>query len=85
MRQGSGKKEMHERKIPVGLDGTTEPRDCFLVGAKMQLGGPGEMVPQKDPIVARRETKRLVDMCLGFLGATDKNLAQTDLSVRACP
>ena len=58
-----------------------ELHDRLLVVAEMQLGQAREQHPEIAVRIARLEAKRLVDMSLGFLGATDEIFGETDLSV----
>ena len=81
MRQGGGEIEVRDRKISVGLDGATQPRDRLLVGAEVQLGDACERQPEIDECIARTEAERLLDMSLGFLAATGDVFGETDLTV----
>jgi hypothetical protein len=67
---------MGERPISVALDRATQPRDGFLVGAKVQFGGARGQPPMKGEVVPRRKAERLFDMRLGFIRAAAENLAQ---------
>src|ERR1700727_1707979 len=47
----------------------------------MELGGTYKLYPTVGSMVTRREAEGLIDMDLGFLGVTAKNLGKTDNSV----
>jgi hypothetical protein len=82
MRQGGGETEMRERKIPVGLDGTTEPRDRILIAAHIEFGEAREIYPDIGVRIARTEAKRLLDMGFGFIAATDETWLDRSLRGR---
>ena len=64
--------------ISVGFDASAQPSNRFHVGAEKQLGETDVHQPPVGVVIARREAKRLVDMGLGFLAATEKKLGETD-------
>jgi hypothetical protein len=84
MRQSGGETEMRERKIPVGLDGTTKPRDRILIAPHIEFGEPREIYSDIGVRIARTEAERLLDMGLGFLAATDEIHGLTDHCVGVC-
>ena len=81
IRQRRGEEEMRQRDCTIVLDGATKQCDRLLVGAKSHLRGACEMQPEPGKTVARREAQSLFFMRLGFFGATDKHLGQTDVSM----
>jgi hypothetical protein len=62
----------------VYLDGVTTPCDRLLVAAKYELGVARCRQPGIGVCIARAKAERLLDMRLGLLGATDKDLFQSD-------
>ena len=76
--ESSGKDKMSDGIIAVGLKATTQPYDCFSVGAELQLGKAGKMRPSVGEDVARRQAKRLADTLLSFLTTPDKYRGKTD-------
>ena len=57
---------------------THRHRNRFHVRAEKQLGETGKHEPPIGVVIARREAKRLVDVGLGLLAATEKELGETD-------
>jgi hypothetical protein len=53
MRQGRGEKELRQRKIPIGLDRSTQPRHRGFVLAEIKLGKTAQHSPDMDVAVAR--------------------------------
>ena len=74
---------MRGGKISVDLDATAQPSDRFLVGMSCNLAMPTNIIQLVSEDIARREAKRLVDMGLGLLAATEKIFGKTDERVRA--
>ena len=75
---------MQDGMISVGFDAPAQPGNRFRVGAERQLGETDKHRPPVGVVIARREAKRLVDMGLGFLAATESKLGETDERVSVC-
>jgi hypothetical protein len=69
-RESSSEMEMRERVIPVCLDASAQPGDCFSIGVEMQLGDADPYHPLRSKGVARRKAKRLLDVTFGFCAST---------------
>ncbi len=69
---------MRDGMISVGLDTPAQPGNRFHVRAEKQLGETGKHEPPIGVVIARREAKRLVDVDLGLLATTEKELGETD-------
>jgi hypothetical protein len=73
---------MYEGEIAVGFEAPTEPSRRIGFGIEQQLRVAGDHHPLVSEDIARGDAKRLEDMGLGFLGATERVLCETDESVR---
>ena len=65
---------MCDRKIAVGLDATAQPSDRIRVGDAAAFAEACERHPLVSVDIARRDTKCLLDMGLGFLGVAESIL-----------
>ncbi len=81
--QCSGKIEMREGQIALGIDAPAQPYDRFRVSTEKRLGATQKHHPPKRVDIVWREAERLVDMGLGFRGTTKQILGKTDASIRA--
>ena len=62
----------------VQFDTATVPRDAVVISADQQLGEARYVHPGMSEGIARAEPERLVNMALGFLGATEIKLGETN-------
>src|ERR1700691_4145079 len=73
---------MWKRKIAIGLDRPSKPRDRLLVTSDVVLRHSRISHPCVRHRITRAEAHRLDNVSLGFFGATDKNLANADKGIR---
>ncbi len=64
--------------IPIGFDRSPTPQDGLLAIAQVVFRDANLSEPGIGRHIARAQAKRLVDVSLGFLGATGKDLAKSD-------
>lgn len=60
---------METRKIAVSVYASAIPDHCFLVGSELRFGAANPTKPHVGVRITRTETKRLLDMRLGFSAA----------------
>src|SRR5277367_5298518 len=72
---------MWMRKTSVGLDRPSKPRDCLVVKSEVVLRDARVAHPIVSHRVARTEAQGLDNVSLGFFGATDINLAKSDIGM----
>ena len=82
LREGGGQGEMGERKISVGLDRPSKPRDRFFRTAEVVLRIARERHPDVGLRIARTEAQGLGNVSLCLLGATNEDLTKPDDSMR---
>src|SRR5271169_3368266 len=66
------------RRISVGLDRPSTPRDRLVAKAEVVLRDGREGHPTVSRCIARTEAQGLDDVSLGFFGETDVNLTHAD-------
>ena len=76
--KGRGQVEMRLGIIPVGFDRPAAPQDGLLAIPQVVFRDANFGQPRIGRHIARAQAKRLVDVSLGFLGATGKDLAKAD-------
>ena len=78
LREGGGQIKICGRIISIGLDRPAKPRDRLLIFAEVELRQAREIHPDISHRIARTEAQGLSNVCLGFFGATDKDLTSSD-------
>ena len=78
LREGGGQIKICGRIISIGLDRPAKPRDRLLIFAEVELRQAREIHPDISRRIARAEAKDLGNVSLGFFGATDKYLGNSD-------
>src|SRR5271157_1716553 len=72
---------MGMRKVSVGLDRPSKPRDCLLVKSEVVLRDARVAHPVVRHRVVRTKAQSLDNVSLGFFGVTDINLAKSDIGM----
>ena len=79
LRERGSRPKKRQQKISVGLDRPPKPRNRLLAIAELELRSARANHPGVGRNrIARASAQGLDDMSLGFLGATDENLAKSD-------
>jgi len=82
-RQHSRESEMRKGKIPVRVETSAHPEDCFGIDTELRLGKADPYHPSMGHGVARRKTQCLVDVSFGFCASAKKKLGVPDDSMSA--
>ena len=78
LREGGAQHEVRVRKISVGLDRPSKPRDRLLPTAELALRYACVSHATVSHRIAWTKPQGLSNVCLCFFGATDKSLTKSD-------
>ena len=83
LRERGGQQEKRYRIISVGFDRPSQPYDCFLVAAEMEVRCTRVCHPVVSQRIARTEAQGLGNVKLCFFGSADTDPTKPDGGVGA--
>src|SRR3984885_10241484 len=81
LRESGAQHKIYVRKVSVCLDRPPIPRDCLFPTAKVEFRLAHPRYPDVSIGVARTEAQTLRNVSLCLFGATDENLAESDIGM----
>src|SRR6516162_1987391 len=72
---------MRKVKIPVCVETSAHPEDCFGIGTDLRLGDAADCHPSMGNGVSRRKAECLVNVRFRFCASTEKKLGGSDESM----
>ena len=81
LRRGGGQQEISLRIVSIGLDRSPTPHNRLHPTGEAELRPARHEHPDVSRHITRTEAQSLADVSLGVFGATDINLAQSDIGM----